>query len=705
MVDHSTVEDYMTTARKRFEAARLGWQEIRRQATEDMKAVNVRGGQWDKAVASARNNAGRPALEFNELHIYVQQITNRARQERPQPRITPGDQQASVPVAEFLESKIRQIHYESQADVAYDCAVEACASGGIGWFRITTEYTDDQTLNQEPRIRRILDPMTVYPDPSAMEADFSDMKWCFVRQRMKRDEFKSKFGIEPIEFDKGSASEDWNTEEDIWVAEYWRLEERYRTLLFFDDGTKSYSDELPEEEWRGEPIGEREVCEKTVVCDLIDGSRKLESTEWIGDWIPLIPVCGKEVVVEGKRYFLSAVRFAIDSQKLKNSYKSGIADSIQSATLAPWIGVKGQFKSSKWKDAHLVKYATLEYEDVSLKSGQPAAPPSRNAWEAPIQALSVAAMQESENIRKSIGYVDNVQQQSSTPLSGVAVQRRTAQADLTNWHFQDNLIRSQWHSARILVQLIVRLIDTPRAERIRHEDGETATVPVNTSKGGYAPGYEGKPHLQIDKGNYGVTIVTGPSYASKREEEKEVLLQILQTAPGAWQLYADRIFNLMGYPDLEARAKLTLPPQIQQAIAAEKGEGGQTPQMIQAQAMQLSQENQQLKQVLTALAQKLQSKAIEGQNKLEVERLKLMGQMILQQMAQSGDHAGMVLQQETGAIQHVLDIVHAHEMADKQFDQQSQQQAQSAADAAAQQQAKQEHELAAQRQQAKVQPV
>ena len=59
--------DYMTTARRRFEAARTGWMDVRKQATEDMRAVNVRGGQWSKAAKDARDSAGRdvhrPAVE------------------------------------------------------------------------------------------------------------------------------------------------------------------------------------------------------------------------------------------------------------------------------------------------------------------------------------------------------------------------------------------------------------------------------------------------------------------------------------------------------------------------------------------------------------------------------------------------------------------------------------------------------------------
>jgi hypothetical protein len=67
-------------AKERYERSRLAWTDRRAAALTDMKYVNVSGGQWDPAVKSARENSDppRPALEFNELHTFVQRIVNDA---------------------------------------------------------------------------------------------------------------------------------------------------------------------------------------------------------------------------------------------------------------------------------------------------------------------------------------------------------------------------------------------------------------------------------------------------------------------------------------------------------------------------------------------------------------------------------------------------------------------------------------------------
>lgn len=558
--------DVHERAMKRFELARSAWAEAREAWAEDARYVNVESGQWDKAVKDRRESKGKPALEFNELHTYVQQIVNRARQNRPQPRVSAGDDEAAQETAEFLEGRLRHIWYASQADVAQDTAVEASATGGFGFYEITTEYTDDgarggkPSWNQEPRIKRILDPLTEYPDPHALEPDFSDAKFWFSRKWFDRDVFKQEFGVEPVEFDAG-ADPEWSKEDQVCAAQYWEVTETPRRYLRLIDGSEGFEDELTFPEGV-EPDAlieaEREVKERQVCCYLIDGEKVLEKTEWLGNWIPRIAVLGREVVVDGKRHFISAVRFARDAQKLKNAYKSNIANLLQISSTAPWIGPKGSFKDKRWATANTENFATLEYEIVSLPNGMPAPPPQRNTYEAPIQALTMAAVQVSDDIKRAVGYAGAILQPSKADLSGVAVERRDQQVDLTNFHYQDNLVRSQWHCARVVLDLDMKLADTPRVMRARREDGSTYTAPVTmadeTGVAPAVPGYESKPHHRFDVGRYDIVIQTGKSYDRKLDEERDILLQIAQANPAAWSVYGDLIFKALGYQDLEERA-------------------------------------------------------------------------------------------------------------------------------------------------------
>jgi hypothetical protein len=669
--------DFMLEVRKRFDAADDGWRDVRKEALTDLKFAT--GDQWKPEVKQAREDSDMPALSFNRLAPLIQAITNRARQQRPQPKINPKTADANEQTAEVLEGIMRHIHYVSQADVAYDCAIEYSAACGLGYYEITTEYVDDDSFDQEPRIRRILDPMTVYFDPAAMEPDFSDAKYCFVRTLISNEAYEDRFGkqekdsITPFP-NSDNADKDWYEHEHTWVARYFEVTETKRKKVALTGDRKGYADELgdykPEE-----VLNEREVTDRKVDYYVVDGHRVLEHHEWAGKWIPIVPVLGGEKVVDGKRQFVSAVRYVRDAQKLFNATKSKMAQIVGTANNSEYVGYKGSFKDKKWLDNAPQKY--LEIEPVMI-NGQLAPPPQKNVSEPPIQALSMFAMQEGDDIKAGIGYIDNLLAPSRNDLSGVAVQRRTQQSDLVNYHLQDNLERSQWHCARILLDLISKVIDTPRVLKIMGYDGTVSEALVTTraTGGRPVPGHENDDHHYLDNAaaNYSIVVTSQPSYASKLEEEKDVLIQTIQANPQLFPMYADIYFKLLGFPELEERAQTMLPPQIQQAEQA-KAQG--MPPAAAAQIQQLTAQNQQLQQGMQQVLQILTSKQLETQGKIEVEKAKATRELAVEAMKAhhqtnmamhdaAHEHNQAILDAHMAAIQRITEMLHESEMAPPQ---------------------------------------
>jgi len=604
------------TAKQRFHAAKTASADQREDYRKCMRMTF--GDQWDAKLRSSREKAGRPALSFPVLHTYVQRVTNQARKERPQPKVNAVGGGASQEVAEVFEGLFRHVHTASAADVAYDTAVECAGAGGWGYYEFTTEYVDDTSFNQEPRIRRVLDPLTIYFDPNAIEPDYSDAKYYFKRRRMHKDEFKREFGVE-AESDWGDDDRvaDWVDGDYVYICEYCYVDTKTRELCQMPDGTTCYTDEMEQNPayFGVEPVNKRKVQENTIKKCIIDGARVLEETVWLGRWLPMVPVLGKEVIVDDKRKLFSVISFALDAQKLVNATGSGVAEQLQLSARAPFIGAKGSMKDKRWDD-NTQNWSKLEYEPFD-DEGRPLPPPQRNAYEAPVQALTQSLMLFSDNVKRAVGYVDTIQNPSQADLSGIAVQRREAQSDLTNSHFEDNLVRSQWHGGRILLDLIQKYIDTPRAMRILAPDGTVSMKAITMAmEGGQVPqvqGYEGKPHVRIDVGQYDVTISTGPSYTSRLEAETDALLKTLQADPNLWAGFADVLFKLMGYPELEQRAKMLLPPAIQEAIANQ--EENISPE-AQAKILQLAQKLQQAQQQSQGMAQAIQKLMFERQAKI-----------------------------------------------------------------------------------------
>jgi hypothetical protein len=63
----------------------------------------------------------------------------------------------------ILDGIVRHIEYNSHAETVYDTP-RVCGEGGIGYWRVITDYAHDGSFEQEIFLRRIKDAMTVYLD-------------------------------------------------------------------------------------------------------------------------------------------------------------------------------------------------------------------------------------------------------------------------------------------------------------------------------------------------------------------------------------------------------------------------------------------------------------------------------------------------------------------------------------------------------------
>jgi hypothetical protein len=91
----------------------------------------------------------------------------------------------------------------------------------------------------------------------------------------------------------------------------------------------------------------------------------------------------------------------------------------------------------------------------------------------------------------------------------------------------------------------------------------------------------------ISVGTYDVTVKAGPSYSSQREETRETLIEIMRSVPGAGPYMADIIaehMDFQGADKFAKRAKLMLPPNVQQA-EAEENMGDMPPEVQQMMAI------------------------------------------------------------------------------------------------------------------------
>ena len=601
-------QELLEEARSRFadvlgrDAKNREWQR------DDTRFVYEPGAQWPSTFKNNRTSedGSDPCLEFNQLKQFVNQVVNDQRQNRPGIRVHPAGGQATEDTAETAQGLIRAIEYGSQAEAVYDCGYQHSVVGGRGYWRIVSEYESADSFNQKLVIQRIPDPLAVVPDIDFRTPDASDMKFCFVMDVMKKDEFERKYpnvNVGSWSTD-GDRAEWFKGEDEVIVADYYRRVCVPRTLAMLADGTTAWEDEVPE---GAEVIDTRESEDyKVEWYTLGAGQEVLEQHEWSGTIIPVVMDMGDEIVVEGKRMFQGLIRMARDSQALFNFALTAQAIHLGNAPRSPWVMAEGQAEGyeSLWREANRKNYAYLYYKPTMV-DGQLAPPPQRQAPSMPDAGLMAASQQATQLLRSTIGMYENSLGLRGQETSGRAILAREKQGDNATFHYADNHARAIALTGRIVLELLPIYYDTQRAEHIIGEDDERKQVVLNETT---LDPVTQQPTLKNDFsiGKYAVAVSSGPTYATRKQEGADLLMQMVQAVPDVMKVAGDLVMKAQEVPDAEIlaeRFKLLLPPQIQQAEAAK--EAGQDPKLAQMNA-QLQQVTQQAQQAIQQLNGQLQ---------------------------------------------------------------------------------------------------
>lgn len=594
-------------ARARFKEALEADSENRTEALDDLKFCwNYKDYQWPQDIKRLRK--GRPCLTENRLPQFVRQIVNTQRQNRPSISVSPANSQAAPKVAEIIEGMIRHIEQWSKADLAYDNAFEAAVTSGVGYFRISTEYADDDGFDQDICIRPIENSFSVYDDSHYTLPDASDRRWCFVTEWVDRDDFKAEYGFEPAEMadlvGQGDDLKLWFEDKRVQVAEYWRV------------CTKKDTVKQDVAEGETEPK-EREVVKKYVEQYLMTGDKIIKKSDWAGLYIPIIPVFGEVKNIEGRKLRKSLIRDAKDSQRINNYWLSTETELVALQPKAPFIGPVGAFETDeqKWANSNAENHAYLQYDVVEGgMAPQRQAPPE---FPSAVRETRMAAI---ESMKAIMGIYDASLGARTNETSGIAIEQRQEQGDNATYHFIDNMSRAIRYGGTAIIDLLPKVYDAPRVARIISPDGEPAMVAINYvfGQGPVDPStYQPMPSFDIKAGRYDVVVKAGPSFQTQRQEAARAISDLIKAYPPLAQMAGDLLIKNLDFPDADKIAE-RLRPQDKQGIPPE----------IQQQMQQMQQMLQQGQKVVEEL-----------QHKIKQQELQLMGKDVqLKDKAETHDN-------------------------------------------------------------------
>ena len=688
--------DILQEAKDRFSLVVSAESEQRKRELEDLEFDA--GNQWPDEVKAARGGQvvdgvpipARPMLTINKLDQPIQLIINQQKNAKLGIEVRPDSEDASDDTAEVLQGLIRHIEVQSRADLARSWAFERAVKCGRGFYRILKTFADEsgQEFDQELVIERILNQGAVYLDPYAQQPDWSDGEWAIISTMIPADRYKKEFPESSLaaslddEFASlGDSGDNWYGETEdgqqaVRVVEYFVVNRipKERVAYLNDRGqlVTAWADELPETLDPASIQQRRMTEQRSVMWYKLNGQEILEEAEWDGQYIPIIPVIGREQNIDGKRKWLGIVHPSKDGQRLFNYAVSTAVETAALEPKAPFIGYEGQFEGHEqaWAQANIRNFPYLEVKPITL-GGQVVPLPQRNTAGANL-GPSLALVDQADSYIKSTTFVyDPSLGSSAGSRSGRAVLALQQQADIGNSNYLDNLASvSMTYEAKVLLDLIPKIYDRPgRVARILGTDDEVKQVMLNapfsvSESGRPVPMLPGTPpsspvpggrprnikRYDLAQGKYVATVSVGRAYRTRVEQGADELAQVLQASPNLMPLIGDLYFKYRDFPghlEIARRLKKMAPPEVreddqeldpQQLLAQVEQIKAESGQMIEQMTKQMEEMTKTIEGKVIEQQALLQKAQIEAQARVQVAEIQAQAQMaVINQKTTSGD--------------------------------------------------------------------
>ena len=552
-----------------FDDVQSALRDERLQCLQDRRFYSLAGSQWEGPLWDQYEN--KPKFEVNKIMLAVIRVVNEYRNNRITVDFVSKDGVENDKLAEVCDGLYRSDEQASVADEAYDNAFEEAVGGGIGAWRLRTVYEneeDPEDDRQRIRIEPIFDAdSSVFFDLGAKRQDKSDAKFCFVVTSMTQQAYKDTWGDDPASWPKiiHQYEFDWCTPDVVYVAEYFKVEEKTETIRIFQTITgeeERYTqedfakDEMLEETLAAVgtvEVRQRKIKTKRVHKYIMSGGKVLEDAGYIaGKCIPIVVVYGKRWFVDNVERCMGHVRLAKDAQRLKNMQLSKLGEisalsSVEKPILTPEQVAGHQVM---WAEDNLKDYPYLLINPITDQNGnQAVSGPVAYTRSAAIPPAMAALLQITEtDMQDILGNPAGADKMVSN-ISGKAVEMIQARVDGQAFIYMSNFAKGMKRCGEIWLSM---------ARDIYTEDKRKMKTIAPTGEAGMVELM--KPSIDQETGavvmendltsaTFDVIADVGPSSSTKRQATVRALtgmLQITQDPETAQVLTAMAMMNMEG---------------------------------------------------------------------------------------------------------------------------------------------------------------
>jgi hypothetical protein len=545
MPDKKDESQTISQYRMDFERGRNQIEEQRDMCNDDIRFVTTPAAQWEGFLREQFSN--RPRFELDMIsqslnRFYGEWLTNRSTVKfRPEG----GDNDK---VADVLTGMYRKDERRCGGDFATDNAMLEGIQGGMGAWKITTEYVDEEDdENDEQNIS--MEPIysahaSVVWDPNAKRMDKADAMWCFILHELDAETLEEQFpdaDLASFSHVNDRREFNWNSNTNTYfIAERYGIVKKKTKVLTYkhpvtEEKVTYYKEEIEDviddlSDMGYEFLSEKKVTRRTVEKCILGGSSEyLEKPETIaGKHIPIIPFYAYWTYTDGQEFFWGLVRKLKDSQRLFNMQVSSLAEiaatSVKQVPIFAPEQVSGH--ENNWSQAHLGKKNYQLANPLRNPDGTVAHLGPVGTVSPPIVDPALGALIDvtGNHIQKETGIAP--QQVTDPDASGKAIMAAQQIVNMNTQSIMKNMQKSLKRAGQIYCDIASDIHTSPKSVGLLAEDGTESTAQLFESAIDQETGKIIELN-DISKGKYEVVVDTGPAYASRRQETVENTLDIM----------------------------------------------------------------------------------------------------------------------------------------------------------------------------------
>ncbi len=544
--------------------------------------------QWDASQRKEMKDGNKIPLVAPKAYGIARRILGEQRQATPDMRVSSITSKASAEDVALHDDLVRTISFHSDAKVAYQTAFTNQLFGGFAAIKVITDYEKADDMVQSFFVKSVMEPTLCYWDPAAKETSKHDGLYAGEYVGMSRKAFEKEFpdvDIPDYE-DLPLSGLAMSSKDKVFIIIYQRKEFFKKTIVQLNNGDildmKKYEEALAayvQESLQQTPGAkaeeiiippEFEIARRRTTSDYkirtykIAGDKILEHSTWPSKYFSYVYVDGDSHYIDGVQQTRSFFQDAQDLQTFGNYLLTQINHLVKAQRNELYLVSPENISGYEdiWNNPDLTQSALIANPDMARGGAMPQRlePPS----------ISPTLIQQYEslpaNMNSTLGIYDAYQGNSGNEVSGVAIDNRVKQGNLSTFGMQSNLNRAIGQVGAIILDGAPKVYDTMRPMSLRSRDGSTRNVVLNQVEDGILKN-------DITAKDYFIEIDAGSSFEGQKQESLMALKELMGINPAIGNITADLFAENLSLGNTQVLVNRLragfVPPQI---VAAGNGE-------------------------------------------------------------------------------------------------------------------------------------